>query len=249
MKVQFEEKTYENYFNNELDSRSSIYFPLGQMQEGVLGLDSAANSKNRRLWRKFGYPFWFFPPFVGVDLKEIADEMEKIIGKVVRNIPKMKVNLLFQYKRPEYIASKLGKEWRYWNTPYFRYDLYQEQHNLLIKLESSFGRQALILYAAPAIKKIDELVKLKKHQKIIENSNFKKASELTNHDTNTYLRAGTYSIACSEPEKIENMNLLSLLESQEQYHDLENKGFIINASKRTEGVVTFKTQIFYLEVR
>ena len=44
MDARYEEKTFESYFNNELDRKTSIYFPLGQVQEGVLGLDSVAHS-------------------------------------------------------------------------------------------------------------------------------------------------------------------------------------------------------------
>ncbi|EPL3991176.1 hypothetical protein M2010_002181 [Providencia stuartii] len=60
MDARYEEKTFESYFNNELDRKTSIYFPLGQVQEGILGLDSVARSNSRRLWKTLGYPFWFF---------------------------------------------------------------------------------------------------------------------------------------------------------------------------------------------
>jgi hypothetical protein len=231
MQVEYEEKTYESYFNNELDKRSNIYFPFGQVQEGVIGLDSAAFSRYRGLWDMLSGHFGFFPPFPGANLKGIADEMEQFIGEVVRNIPDMKVNILFQYKRPEYIGSPLGKEWNIWKQYYFRYDLYCDQHDLLIHLEKSFGQQALILYAAPAVKTINTLVTLKKQGKIIENSNFKKASELNNHTRNTYINAGTHSVACSEPKEIEDMNILRLLESQQAKQAIGNRDFILNTSR------------------
>ena len=68
--ARYEEKTFESYFNNELDRKTSIYFPLGQVQEGVLGLDSVAHSRGWFLWRKLGYPFWLSPQFSGVELRE-----------------------------------------------------------------------------------------------------------------------------------------------------------------------------------
>jgi hypothetical protein len=34
MRIGFEEKSYENYFNNELSIKTDIYFPLGQVLEG-----------------------------------------------------------------------------------------------------------------------------------------------------------------------------------------------------------------------
>ena len=241
MNAEFEEKTYENYFNTELDTKSSIYFPFGQVQEGVIGIDSAANSRNRRLWRMLGYPFWFRPHFPGADLSEIAKEMQRYIGEEVCHIPPMQVNLLIQYKRPEYIISRLGKEWDHWNKSYYRYDIYKTQHDLLIHLEKIFGAEALIIYAAPAISKISELVNIKKQRKIIDNSNFKKAAELTGHERNTYIEAGTYSIACSEPERIDNFHLVELLASQQKSNNLSNKEFIIRANEKAiKGLSNFK---------
>src|SRR5690554_2812919 len=111
MKVDFEEKTYESYFNNELDSKSSVYFPPGQVLEGLLGFDAASNSKNRQLWRTLGYPFWLFPHFSGVNLLDIARELEQELERFINKIPNIKTNILLQYKRPEYITTANGKEW------------------------------------------------------------------------------------------------------------------------------------------
>lgn len=212
VRAKFEEKTYENYFNTELSNRSDIYFPLGQVQEGSLGFDSSAFSNNRRLWRRLSYPFWFFPQFRGVGLRDIADEMEHILGVELDNIPVIKTNLLFQYKKPEYIAMRSGKEWSLWNEPYFRYDIYEEQQELLMSLHTIFGTRVFIVYASPSIHDVNELVEVYLNQQIIENSNFRRAFELNGHHRNTYINAGTFSIACSEPSKLENLDLLNELE-------------------------------------
>lgn len=225
MKIHFEEKTYESYFNNELDSKSSIYFPPGQVLESLLGFDASANSKNRELWKSVGFPFWFYPHFSGVKLSDIAKELEIEFKHIIQNIPSIKTNLLFQYKRPEYITTAKGNEWHHWEKEYYRYGIYKEQHNLLEKIDSAFGDKALVLYAAPAVNNLDDLIKFKVKNKIIENSNFKKASDLNNHSKNTYVSSGTYSIACSEPERIENINLISTLESYETNQELENEYF------------------------
>ncbi len=237
MKVYFEEKTYESYFNSELDLKSSIYFPPGQVLEGLLGFDAAANSNNRKLWRLIGYPFWFYPHYSGVDLRDVAKELEIELEHVMTSIPQIKTNIMFQYKRPEYITTSRGKEWAHWGKEYFRYKIYQEQHELLSRIEASFGDKALVLYASPAIKSLEDLIKCKKEKSIIEKSNFKKASALNNHAKNTYISSGTYSIACSEPEKIENINILSLLESLEAKHDHENKSFIVETTNNISNII------------
>ena len=158
MQPEFEEKTYESYFNSELDRKSSMYFPFGQVQEGSIGLDSSANSRNRRLWRFLGHPFWFFPPFSGVELRDVASEMEAFLGHAIKHVPQIKVNLLIQYKRPEYITMSNGGEWHHWNQKYFRYDIYHRQQELLGRLEAVFGDNAIIIYASPALHSLDELL-------------------------------------------------------------------------------------------
>lgn len=231
MDARYEEKTFESYFNTELDGKTDIYFPLGQVQEGIIGLDSAAYSRSWRLWRRVGHPFWFRPPFAGVDLQDIAAEMELYLTDEVKNIPPMKVNLLFQYKRPEFITNSLGKEWTLWNQRYFRYDLYKEQHDLLAHIETSFGNSALVLYAAPAVEDVVELVRLKKSGSIIDNSNFRKASELNGHHRNSYTKAGTYSQACSEPKRIDNFDLIKLINSVDAPPREDNREFLIGFAR------------------
>lgn len=216
MRACYEEKTFESYFNNELDKKSSIYFPLGQVQEGVIGADSVAYSKNKQLWRKFGYPwFWFYPPFDGVDFRVIASEMEHFLKKTVENIPNIKVNLLFQYKRAEYLTSPHSLQWSSWRQPYYRYEIYQQQQQLLEHIDGKFGTQVLTLYAAPAVKDTEELVAYKIKNQIIDITNFQKASNLSSHHVNTFIQAGTVSKAFSEPENIKNFNLLEYLSNAE----------------------------------
>lgn len=247
MRATFEEKTYENYFNAELDRVSSIFFPLGQVQEGNLGFDSSAFSTNRRLWRRLGFPFWFFPPFDGLSLRDIANEMEHFLGIVINDIPKMKANMLFQYKKPEFITLSSGSEWRHWNEPYFRYSIYKEQQDLLSQIDTVFTSRLLTLYASPAVQDVNELVDLKVNRQIIKSSNFKKCSSLNGHHRNTYIRAGTHSIACSEPEKLDNINLLSeldLLSNNNEINNEEtNRSFIINFRKQIVGI-TYENQYY-----
>lgn len=228
MKPRFEEKTFESYFNNELDRRASIYFPFGQVQEGSIGADASAMSKSRRLWWRLGHPYFFHVPFNGVSLREMADEMEHLLGIEIDHIPDMKANLLFQYKRPERITSRLGTEWSHWNEPYFRYDIYKEQQALLSHLAGRFGKRALVLYAAPALNDVNDLVGAKRQGKIIEHSNFRPAADLDKHHRNTYIRAGTHSIACSEPEQFEPFDLLAKLKEFEnvQRNDNDNRSFV-----------------------
>jgi hypothetical protein len=214
MRPKYEEKTFESYFNNELDRRTSIYFPFGQVQEGGIGADAAGYSRNRWLWRHLGYAL-YDAQFEGADLREIADEMERHLGREISNIPSIKANLLFQYKRPELIISKLGSEWKHWEQKYFRYDIYHEQQVLLERLVAMLNDKALVLYASPALESVDDLVDAKQRECLIESTNFRPASQLSGHHRNTYVKAGIHSIACSEPEQFEKFDLLAQLQQLE----------------------------------
>lgn len=227
MQPPYEEKTFESYFNSELNRKAPIYFPFGQVQEGSIGADASFFSRNHRLWWRLGYPFIFHAPFSGVDIREIAAEMERCLGQEIRNIPSIKANLLFQYKRPRLITNKRGLEWIHWNQKYFRYDIFQEQQELLEHIATKFGHQALVLYASPALGNIDELVDAKQRGLIIESTNFRPAQELTGHHRNTYTKAGTHSIACSEPERLEQFDLLSTLKQLESTRSGDNLELVL----------------------
>lgn len=196
-----------------------------------MGADASGFSRNRWLWWRLGHPFFFRSPFGGVDLRDIADEMEHYLGQEIRNIPRIKANLLFQYKRPELVTTKLGSEWGHWNQKYFRYDIYREQQALLAHIDAKFGSQALILYASPALVDVNDLVDAKINGRLIENTNFRKASELTGHHRNTFIKAGTHSIACSEPERFEPFDLLKNLEQLEDLQSSKNEEFMVRLAK------------------
>ena len=173
--------------------------------------------------------------------------MERYLGREVKNIPAMKVNLLFQYKRPQYITMSTGSEWHLWNQKYFRYELYAQQHALLSYIEKKFGNDAVVLYAAPSVVDVSELVNLKRAGSIIDHTNFRRARELDGHHRNTYIKAGTYSQACSEPEKIENFNLIEMIEAMKPLQSGDNDKRIISFSKQINSAMKDVEGIGYLK--
>lgn len=241
MTATFEEKTYENYFNIELASRSKVVYPIGQAQEGFLGFDSSAFSRHSALWHFFKHPLWPISPLRGVELRTIARDMEDYLSVVIDNIPvNLKVNLLFQYKRPEIITRSSGKEWRHWRRNYFRYEVYQRQQELLENIDSQVGSKVLTLYACPAFHDHNDLVSAHISRSIINNSNFTRASDLAGHHYNTFTDPGTISMAFSEPEPIKSVNIVetinSFSDSQQRNSEENNRNFIINFSKQIESV-------------
>lgn len=208
MRVNYEEKTYESYFNSELSNLSEVYFPIGQVQEGSTGFDSSALSNSPSLWRILGYSYPPFPRFRGLEIMRIARDMEHIYGVDLDHIPRIKTNLIFQYKRPSFLKKRNAKEWKHWNEPYYRYNIYKEQQEMLMHIHNNFNTEVLVIYASPAIRNINDLVKRYTEKKVIESSNFSRAIELDGHGRNTYTSSGSHSVACSEPKKLDNFDLI-----------------------------------------
>ena len=103
-------------------------------------------------------------------------------------------------------------------------------------LASKFGAKALILYASPALKNVNDLVDAKQRKCLIENTNFRPAIELTGHHRNTYINAGTYSIACSEPEHMGRFDLLHQLETIKDNKSINGQESIIEAAKTVRNI-------------
>lgn len=243
MPVNYEEKTFESYFNTELSRVSSAYFPFGQVQEGGIGADSSAYSRNRRLWLRLGFPFYFFPLHKGVSLQEIATEMEQLLSGEISGIPTLKVNLLFQYKRPKLITSHKAAEWSSWNQKYFRYLIYQEQQKLLEHLSSAYGGKILVLYAAPAIEDVEDLVRAHNKGNIIKSTNFRPAKDLANHHKNTYIKAGAHSIAFSEPQEMPRFDLLEEIGRLKESNNYIRPESVASFAKAVRDV-TLESKIF-----
>lgn len=207
MRAQYEEKTFESYFTAELAQRGIFYFPPGQVQEGSMGADAIALVKQRWLWRRLGYPYWFNLPFGGAPYREMAEEMEMYLGREISDVPNIRGNLFFQFKRSEYMVKASAEEWGHWKEPYFRYEIYPEQQALLEHLHSKFSTNVLIVYAAPAVQDVSELVDLHCGQQLIARTNFQPAYLLKGHRRNTFVEPGAHSWACSEPVRLNAFSL------------------------------------------
>lgn len=207
MQIEYEEKTFENYFNAALDKKDIFFFPPGQVQEGSLGADSIADMQSRKLWKQLGFTDFSNTPLAGLPLAAMAQEMEKYLGQKIKNIPSIQGNILFQFKRSQRMIHSNAEEWHHWSEPYFRYEIYPKQHTLLAQLHLKFSADVLILYAAPAIVSMDDLVQAHIDGKIISKTNFRPAHQLTKHKRNTFVKPGNHSVACSEPSRLESFDL------------------------------------------
>ena len=124
-----------------------------------------------------------------------------------------------------------GREYRFWNCPYFRYNILSHQQAILIKLEQKVKDRALVIYAAPAFYKEKDLLKYFAERKLIENSNYVKPRSLNSHSRWTYVKGGIIGLAFSEPSEVESISILRELERIKGLQYKNNSEFIIETSR------------------
>jgi hypothetical protein len=215
-----------------LNKLKSIIFPLGQFQEGFLGIDSFVYSKSKKLWKYLDFPFP--DKWSGVDFVDVVERAEHFIGKKMKNIPNVNGNLMFQYKRPEFVDSARAFEWAEWKQPYYRYSLYKKQQELLEYLDRNLSRKIYILYASPAISCLDDLVNVYKQNEIIINTNITQAINLSGHTKNTYISGGKISKGFSKSKEIEGVDLFELLSTLQKQKTIDFSENLINIAEMIE---------------
>jgi len=205
MKCRFEEKHYEQRLNTELAGKRPVYSP-GQVEENTLAIDAAFFSKNTRFWRLWNET-------KGIKWKsglQLEPELWDIVEETWDDdmFPRFKCNLFIQHKRPEYVSSGRGNEYKYWKQPYFRYYLTGHQQEILYKLEHKASANALVVYACPAFWKRRDLWRYF-NGKLVDNSNFVQPHAVHGHRGYTFVRGGKKGYACSEIAEVKGIDILS----------------------------------------
>lgn len=201
MKIEFKEKTYEKYFSGEIARLTNISFSPDQCDENFLGFDDAFLLPMKQLFFIFPYVRWSrHLRRSGIVLREL----EHITESVVERMPNFHFNLFVQYKRPEYLQTKGAREWTYWRSAYYRFDITPHQQQLLERIEGISHGRAATIYASPAFWRSSDLFEFAEAGQIIDNSNVASAGRLNGHDCYTYTEPGHRGIGRSEPKSIEN---------------------------------------------
>lgn len=202
MKATFEEKEYETAANIELSCGSSSNFvrSSGQVLEAIVGYDTVASvDPNHTIWRVLRTPR---PPGVMLLPAYFSSKGTRVVGR----IPQSSVNLILQYKRPEYLNSPKSKQWHFWNNEYFRFQVTEHQQKALARLERSIGTRGLVRYACPAFKESSELEIHQIGGNVLANSGFVSPNRLGVHKVWTYQKPGIFGIPnhSGEPQKFES---------------------------------------------
>jgi hypothetical protein len=138
--------------------------------------------------------------------------------------PKIKFNVIIQYKRPEYVNSTNAKEWYAWGQPYFRYKLDNNQQNALALLENRIAKSGLVVYACPAFYTRSQLFNFQINKVLILNTNFCQPSKLIHHFKYTFISSGYTGKAFSKFNEIKNYDFINEIKSlKEKTETSENK--------------------------
>lgn len=232
MQCAFEEKQFEQLLSSELVVRRPILYPAGQVLKYVIGIDSAVQSRNNDFWNLWKNRRWSFFQWwrLGLYMEPwVWDRLEDRINM----FPKFKVNIFLQYKRPEFMVTSSSKEWDYWNSAYYRFDIDSYQQNILYNLEQRTLDDAIVVYACPAFSERQKLLQYGEQRQIIKNSNFVEPHNLHNKQRYTFVSAGKTGIACSQPLQIEGIDILKELDEKmfESSENLSNTDFVYSLSK------------------
>ena len=208
MDIEFKEKTFEKYFGHELARLTNITFSPDQCDEALLGFDEAFFMPEE--W------FFRFGPYVrrrrrgrltGVEI----DEFNKLGKMIASHMPKFKLNLFVQFKRPKFLTSSGAKEWSDWKQSYYRYETTPHQQEALERIDAqSFGRAATI-YASPAFRQAADLWNHVKSEAVVAHSNMASAAKLKGHDHYSYIAPGYIGKGHSETVDIESDPLQQII--------------------------------------
>jgi len=258
MECEFEEKQYEFPLNKELVEGHNIFVP-GPVFESILGMDAALFTRNLRFWMLWFSWRYFLPPWRrGVHLtRELWDGLKEDLDS--DSFPRFKFNLFIQHKRPEHVSSPNGREYGHWGQAYFRYDIKDEQQRILYELQGRVSSNALVVYACASFWRYVELWQFVEQGRLVENSNFVQPRDVQGHHRYTFIERGNFGIACSEPSKVENLDIREVMSKMREAKTefKSNSQFIFSLSQQFLEVVkslpedfqkTYKSLTTFIEV-
>lgn len=239
--AEFSEEHYRLFLNQELVYENQIFIPT-QPAESSLGIDALMNSQNSRFWNMWS------------QLMHGTIVTENLWGSINPNHHgfniEFRANLFVQHKRPELITRKTGNEFTNWNQPYYRYKLDSRQQFVLSRLEANLSdNDALVVYACPACSTLSELQNFAISNRVIESSNFVKASNLENHTRYTFISGGTSGLAFSEPSEIKSLNLREELNKFRTKKHEDNLQFIKSVAQKISKTIEESSESFQYNYR
>jgi len=184
----FEEKTYEIAYDVEMSTGAGpTPSAPGQVLEHLVGFDAAASpDASHPLWRVLGAPR-------PKGLVLLPDLWKGLPGRrpAQRLLPSNPVSFMVQFKRPEFIRSHAGKQWKLWHRSYYRFKIDPAQQRTLKELETNTAGEAIVRYAAPSFVTNQEMDTARISGLVLASSGHVSPATMSGHSVWTYVSAGS----------------------------------------------------------
>lgn len=219
---QFREKPFEKMVDWTL-GRLTSYPPFGpdQVAEAALGFDAAWRLDPRTM-AGLGLPIRPALPSSGGHGMSLSPSMFPGPARTGSLPPPwVKLCLFLQYKIPVRIVGHRGGEWRYWRRPYFRFSITGHQQWALANIIHHSHGLARAVYVAPTFMAIDDLITFATKNTLLDHVHFVPAERLVAsrsgnpHRVYTFNEPRSRGIACSEPEEVEPVDLVEIINSDQ----------------------------------
>jgi len=210
--AEFEEKSYEAPLYNQLERGNADIFTPGQVLENTLGFDRGLFMTQVAIWQTLGYK----NPLRGAALAYYDWPYAFGPARPRAQLPRFKLNLLLQAKRPVYYQRKprslrsIGSV----GTPLWSFRVTNHQQRLLEVLAARTKGRAHVAYAAAAFHTNFALFMHTKQRTVVQNSTFPSATALAGHEAWYYCVPGAQGAANPNPESVEEAPLLQRLRAR-----------------------------------
>jgi hypothetical protein len=213
-RAEFSERHYELAINLELVQASHQYFVPSQNEEAALGYDIALVPALPPIW------------------SSLTERLPGVGRTAEPRLPRA-TSLFLQFKRPDYISNRNGKEAAAREAelpgptvPYYRFELQRAQLEVLLDLQATVCGRAAVCYAAGTFHENRDFYAHKMGLDVAGNSVFLRLDEvraellaggfdpaqLSEDHRWTYDRHGGHGLLCSEPRRIWGATLEDLRE-------------------------------------
>ncbi|MCX6593687.1 MAG: hypothetical protein NTZ56_19400 [Acidobacteria bacterium] len=220
--AEFEERSYEAPLYNQLERGQKDIFTPGQVLESRVGFDRGLLLTQAAIWETLGYD----APLRGAALGYYDWPDEWGPPHPRRQLPRFRLNLFLQAKRPEFYKRK-PRALRGITTidaPLWAFRVTKHQQRLLEVLAQKTRGRAHVAYAAAAFHTNSELFTHTKRRTIVQSSTFPSAAALTGHETWYYKEPGAQGAANPNPESIEEQPLLQRVRSLAEQSAVDTGG-------------------------
>lgn len=215
----FEERAYEAPLYNQLERGDRRVWTPGQVFEHHMGVDRALFVEEDWLFQMHGR-LSYLP---GAALSRYSWPSLVFGRRGQRRLPNFRLNLFIQAKRPYYgkrIPPHVREEGI--TSPFWCFWIDDEQQKVLEQLASRLQRRALVVYAAAAFHKYDDLYRHTRRGTIAEHSTFPSAANLRGHEAWYYCKPGAEGVANPDPTFIEEPSLPERITALAQLADSQD---------------------------